>query len=59
MTIIKTVCSYCDKDMGEKNGEGVEGVSHSVCKDCLLHHFPNIYQEMYGDVENKNKEVKE
>lgn len=22
--------------MGSKDGEGVEGISHSTCKDCLI-----------------------
>ena len=32
---IKIVCAWCGKDMGEKEGEGVEGVSHGVCNPCL------------------------
>ncbi len=31
---MKIRCAWCGKDMGEKDGEGVEGVSHSVCEDC-------------------------
>ncbi len=52
-TIIKVVCMYCKADMGEKDGEGVEGVSHGICPKCLLEHAPNVYQAMYGDVEVK------
>jgi hypothetical protein len=34
-TVIKIVCMYCKKDMGEKDGEGMEGISHSICEDCI------------------------
>ena len=29
------VCAFCGKYMGEKNGNGVEGISHGVCYDCF------------------------
>ena len=29
------VCAWCGKDMGEKDGEGIEGISHSMCEECL------------------------
>jgi len=29
------VCAWCHKDMGEKDGEGIDGVSHGVCEECL------------------------
>lgn len=32
---MKIMCAWCDKEMGEKNGEGLEGVSHSICGECL------------------------
>jgi len=32
---MKIICAWCKKDMGEKNGEGVEGVSHSMCEECF------------------------
>ena len=32
---MKMICSWCGKDLGEKDGEGVEGVSHGVCEECL------------------------
>ena len=31
---MKIVCAWCGKDMGEKEGEGIEGISHSVCEEC-------------------------
>lgn len=41
-TILKIVCMYCKKDMGEKDGEGVEGTSSSICKECWEEHFPGV-----------------
>jgi len=35
MTIIYIVCAWCNKAMGSKDGEGVSGVSHSICQECL------------------------
>lgn len=32
---MKIVCAWCGKDMGEKDSEGVNGVSHSICQECL------------------------
>ena len=32
---MKVICAWCGKDMGEKNGEGVKGISHSICEECL------------------------
>jgi len=32
---IKIVCSWCNRQIREENGRGVEGISHSVCTDCL------------------------
>ena len=32
---MKIVCACCGKDMGEKDGKGIEGISHGVCDQCL------------------------
>jgi len=32
---IKIVCSWCNRHMREENDRGVEGISHSICTDCL------------------------
>ena len=34
MTVLKIVCAWCGADMGEKDGEGVEGISHGMCEEC-------------------------
>jgi len=34
-SLLKIVCAWCGKDMGEKDGQGVEGTSHSICPNCL------------------------
>jgi hypothetical protein len=33
-TILKVVCTWCGCDMGEKEGKGVSGTSHGICKEC-------------------------
>jgi len=40
MTILKIECMYCHKDMGEKDGKGVEGTSHSICEKCWNERYP-------------------
>ena len=37
---VKVTCAWCGKDMGEKDGRGVEGVSHGICEECQKKHFP-------------------
>lgn len=32
--IMRIICAWCGKDMGEKEGKGVEGTSHSICDEC-------------------------
>jgi len=32
---MKIVCAWCGKDMGERDSEGIEGISHGVCEECL------------------------
>ena len=33
-TVLKVECAWCGKDMGEKDGQGQEGTSHSICDEC-------------------------
>lgn len=40
-TVLKIVCMYCGREMGEKNGEGVSGVSHSICRGCWRVRYPD------------------
>ena len=32
---MNSVCAWCGKDMGTKDGKGIEGDSHDICGDCL------------------------
>jgi len=32
---MKIACAWCGKDMGGKDSKSKEGVSHSICKECL------------------------
>jgi peptide deformylase len=41
MTTLKVVCAWCGKDLGEKDGQGTEGISHGICKDCLAKQLAN------------------
>ncbi len=41
-TILKIICASCRKDMGEKDGEGAEGVTGTFCKECWDRQFPGI-----------------
>lgn len=40
-TVLKVVCMYCKAELGEKDGKGVSGVSHSICQDCWKLRFPD------------------
>ena len=51
---MKIVCAWCGKDMGEKDGKSVEGVSHSICKECLAKLMTRVESKMGGD-ENTSK----
>lgn len=31
---MKIVCAWCGGEVGEKEGEGIAGVSHTICKQC-------------------------
>lgn len=37
---MKIVCAWCNKAMGYKEDEGIEGVTHSICDEC--------YEDMFG-----------
>ena len=28
-------CAWCGKNMGEKDSEGIEEVSHGICEECF------------------------
>lgn len=32
---MKIICAWRNEDMGAKDGKGVEGVTHSICRECL------------------------
>ncbi len=43
---MKVICAWCNKDMGEKGGKDVEGISHGVCEECLT--------KLMTEMENEN-----
>ncbi len=32
---MKITCAWCGNDIGEKDGEGIEGASHGICEECF------------------------
>ena len=36
MIKLKVVCAWCGKDIGEKDGQGQEGISHGMCDECYV-----------------------
>ena len=42
---MRVICAWCGKDMGQRDGEGVNGLSHSICDECYedLHGIPKYY----------------
>ena len=47
-TVLKIVCAWCGKDMGSKDGEGQEGITHSICPDCKKEYFGNNKKSAEG-----------
>ena len=33
-TVIYSICVCCNKFLGTKNGYGLSGISHGICKKC-------------------------
>jgi len=33
-TTLIVKCGWCGKAMGEKDGQGISGISHGMCKKC-------------------------
>jgi len=51
MTVLKIECMYCNKDMGKKDGEGVSGVTTSICRECWIKNHPRFpYPEKEREV---------
>lgn len=53
-TILKIQCMHCRKDMGEKDGKGTEGTSHSICKECWMDRYPQYH---YPDEKEGGAEI--
>lgn len=32
--VLRVVCAWCGKHIGDKDGEGKTGISHGICKEC-------------------------
>ena len=56
---MKVICAWCGKDLGSKEGNGIEGTSHSICDRCadklvlemkrLLESGECIEEQQYGE----------
>lgn len=38
-TRLKIVCAWCNKTIGYKDGKGVNGITHGICRKCQKKHF--------------------
>lgn len=48
---MKIICAWCGEDIGEKESEGVDGVSHGVCNRC----FARLQAEAEGGIESESE----
>ncbi len=53
---MKIVCAWCGKDMGEKDGKGMEGVSHGLCNECLVKLMAEVKNKIGDDETVTNQE---
>ena len=42
ITKLIIICAWCGRLMGEKDGEGVEGITHSICPVCLKEQLAEV-----------------
>lgn len=40
--MLKIICAWCRKDLGERDGEGVNGTSHSLCLACKAKYMTDL-----------------
>lgn len=45
MTVIRVICGWCGKKIGEKDGHGTEGRIYGICDKCLARNFPVIAEK--------------
>lgn len=41
-TTLKIVCAWCGKSMGEKEGNGVTGITGCICKKCARKEYDKM-----------------
>ncbi len=41
-SVVKIICMYCEKDMGKKDGKGIEGETSSICRQCWEERLPGV-----------------
>lgn len=54
--VVIVKCAWCGKPLGVKDGQGVEGISHGICNDCLNRYFPHQADKVREALEVDNIE---
>ena len=48
-TMLRVYCAYCKKHLRDKDGHGVSGISHGICRVCrdkiLAKHRDRVLEE--------------
>jgi len=63
-TILRVVCLYCGCAMGEQDGRGVSGTSHSICRKCWEEKLGGEYGEYpecpeeHSEYQNKHQNTR-
>ena len=44
-TFLLIRCAWCGKEMGQKESDGITGISYGMCSDCLMNELAKIKWE--------------
>lgn len=44
-TTLTVYCAWCGKYLGSKDGQGVAGVSHGICPECLMAEQKEVWRK--------------
>ena len=48
------MCAWCNRETGEKDGKGVNGISHGICRECFARLMSEMESKSYIDGSDKN-----
>jgi len=56
-TVLRIVCIFCKEVIGEKDGKGQTGDSHSICERCWNENYPQwaYHAELREDTKSKEE----